>query len=85
MNLYFVTDCCYESGAFVFAESGNKAKSMMVNHFSDDEPYTYWRYQTLVKNVDEKQGGKIIDYYDDDGYDYVQQLGFEFKEETEVR
>jgi hypothetical protein len=50
MNLYIVCPDGQEWGCFVFAETPNKAKQMLVNKI-DDTPYIDFRYSTLKKDV----------------------------------
>ena len=49
-NLYYVS-CLYEYGCFVFAESANRAKSLCVNYFTDDEPYIDLRCRLMKHDV----------------------------------
>lgn len=80
MNLYQVYVGGYEWCYFVFSTSRNRARSICVGHTGDEE-YTDLGCITLKKDV----GGveQIIDNPDDDGYDRVMALGFDYKNKEE--
>lgn len=52
MNLYKVMPITYDWCCYIFAETRNKAKSMLVGHFDDDNKYIDFRCETIKKNVD---------------------------------
>jgi hypothetical protein len=85
INLYAVYPDTYEYQVFVFAESGNKAKMLMVNHFTNDEPYTMWRYKLLKKDVNKEYDGMVVECETDKAYEYVKELGFEYMVEGGMR
>lgn len=77
MNLYVVCPDGQEWACFVFAETGNKAKQMIVNHI-DDTPYIDFRYSTLKKDV-----GGDPEVCDTD-CDRLGVLGFKYMTEEEM-
>jgi hypothetical protein len=82
VNLYYVHQENAEYGLFVFASTHNKAKSLCVNHFTDDEPYIDMRARIMVKNV----GGTsniVVDSDMDDAYKRVLAVGCGFINEEE--
>lgn len=82
VNLYFVHQEYAEYGCFVFASTRNKAKSLCVNHFTDDESYIDMRSRTMAKNV----GGRnnvVVDCQYDDAYKRVLDAGCEFISDEE--
>jgi len=81
VNLYWVL-VCDDWGYFVFAKSANRAKSISVHHFAEEE---YIDMRAYLKNKD--VGGKtdvIVDCSDDDGYDRVTALGHRYMSEEEM-
>ena len=85
VNLYWV-QVGYEEfswGYFVFATSRNRAKSICVHHFHEEEEYIDFRTRTLKKNVNMVRRDSIIDSPDDPGYGRVTELGFYYVDEKE--
>lgn len=80
VNLYAVYPSSYDYCYFVFSKTANKAKSYCVNRMSDDEPYIDFRIITLKKDVDSEYEFTVVDSEDDKEYEYIQKLGFGFKE-----
>jgi hypothetical protein len=77
MNLYVVSPIEKEWSCFVFAETGNKAKQMVVNYI-DDTPYIDLRYSTMRKDV----GGKAAAC--DDDCERLKALGYRYMTEEEM-
>jgi len=80
MNLYQVSVQNDEWCTFVFAETRNKAKVMMVGWFFDEE-YCDFRTRLLKKDV----GGiaTVVEHEGDEHYSKVLGLGFGFREDVE--
>ena len=80
MNLYQVSIINVDYCTFVFAETRNKAKYMMVGCFGDEE---YCDLRTLLLKKDVGGVATVIEHEGDAGYKRVQELGFGFREEVE--
>ena len=82
MNLYIVYEktgsYCSDYGTYVFAETANRAKSMMVCHYSDEQ-YVDLRVNLLKKDVGGKE--EIIDT--EEGCDRLSDLDFRYMTESE--
>jgi hypothetical protein len=52
MNLYFVYPYNDEWCCYVFAETRNKAKTMILHYFTDDDYYIDYGCRIIYKNVD---------------------------------
>lgn len=78
VNLYSVV-LGDQWGYFVFAKSRNRARSLCVHHFAEEEYLDLSAY-LLKKDV----GGKTdvcVDCEEDEGYKRVLELGFGYREE----
>lgn len=80
VNLYAVYPNSYDYCYFVFARTSNKAKAYCVNRMSDDELYIDFRISTLKKDVGSEYEFTVVDSENDKEYEYIQKLGFGFKE-----
>ena len=80
MNLYWVCDN-NEYGAYVFAETRNRARSMMVGHFYDEE-YIYLKAYLKKRDVGGEEA--IVDDDTDKDYKRVTDLDFRFMTEEEL-
>jgi len=80
VNLYAVSTKDWDWSIFVFASTGNKAKSLSV-HCNDDEEYVDLRYSLLKKDVGGKNNAIVTDQ-DDEDYKRVDALGFGYSEVT---
>jgi len=81
VNLYIVHVGDHEWCYFVFAGSANRARSICVHHFAEEE-YIDLRAYLLNKDV----GGQtdvVVDCPEDDGYDRVTALGRRYMSEEE--
>ena len=80
MNLYQVSIINVDYCTFVFAETRNKAKYMVVNRFGQEE-YCDLRAKLLKKDV----GGiaTVVEHEGDEHYSKVLGLGFGFREVEE--
>ena len=80
MNLYWVTDND-ECGTYVFAETRNKARNMMVGWFSDEE---YINLRALLLSKDVGGDSRVVDCEHADGYDRVLALGQKYTDGEEA-
>lgn len=79
MNLYWVTDND-DYGAYVFAESRNKARMMMVHHFDDEE---YIDLRAYLKAKDVGGDSRVVECEEEKGYDRVLACGCRYATEEE--
>ena len=84
MNLYSVQPVEEEYCLFVFAKSGNRAKTLATHYFTSDneEDYINLRYRTIKKNTS-VDNEVVIDDCDHPLYAKVVEMGGGFIEEEQ--